>query len=82
MWSTAYHEVLYLRRAIPRDYLNIIHCAPAVIGGPSLLLLHTLRHGVAEGVLKAVGEHPEVLGGESADWDGASYQQVREIKER
>jgi hypothetical protein len=31
VWSTAYHEILYLRRAKPRDFLNIRFCAPAVV---------------------------------------------------
>lgn len=46
--------------------------------GPSLLLLHTLRHGVAEGVLKAAGERPGVLAGKSAHWASAGCQQVRD----
>ena len=29
MWSAAYHEKLYLRRAMARDFLR--YCAPAVV---------------------------------------------------
>ena len=49
MWSTVYHDVLYLRQAIPRDFFSIRHRAPAVIDkwtitlAPCLTIL--LMHG-------------------------------------
>lgn len=51
-------------------------CGP-VIYGSSAVCLHTLRHGVAEGLLEAVGEHSRAMDRERAHWTGAGSQWVR-----
>lgn len=45
--------------------------------GSSAVYLHTLRHGVAEGLLEAAGGRSTALRGERAHWTGAGCQRVR-----
>lgn len=45
--------------------------------GSSAVCLHTLRHGVAEGLLEAAGERSTAMGGERAHRTGAGCERVR-----
>lgn len=45
--------------------------------GSSTVCLHTVRYGVAEGLLEAAGERSPAMDGECAHWVGAGCQQVK-----
>lgn len=74
-----YCSVRRITYVLPWCFCTFYRFAPGSDGSSSVCL-HTFRHGMAEGLLEAAGEHSTAMDGVCAHRAGTGHQWVRWLK--